>query len=151
MSVTHIQCWFLTCVATYRLFWCSQCAYVADYPGLHIATNQMCWTSWYPRTQYPVPRTQNPEPTTQYPVLHYPLPASIKVTSAAATTTTSTSANVTVLQVPQCPDVLGPPRPVLAQSRGLVGRWARVHLRICALSHPPYTIHPPCAPTMHTH
>ena len=46
MSVTHIQCWFLTCVATYRLFWCSQCAYVADYPGLHIATNQMCWTSW---------------------------------------------------------------------------------------------------------
>ena len=65
MSVTHIQCWFLTCVATYRLFWCSQCAYVADYPGLHIATNQMCWTSWYPRTQYPEPRTQNPEPRTQ--------------------------------------------------------------------------------------
>ena len=53
MSVTHILLFFLTTfVATYRLFWCIQCAYVADYPGLHIATTQMCWT--HPSTSYPM-------------------------------------------------------------------------------------------------
>ena len=80
MSVTHILLFFLTTfVATYRLFWCIQCAYVADYPGLHIATTQMCWT--HPSTSYPMPCT---------PQHQYQHPVSVTVTSTAVTVSVST-------------------------------------------------------------